>query len=123
MHLRKLVLSDAVPMLEWMHNTNVVEYFDADFSKMTLENCLEFIRKTNECEMEDVHRAICSDNDQYLGTVSLKNISMKDKNAEYAIVINQESMGKGVSHFATKSILRIAFEELGLHKVYLYVKG
>ncbi|MDY3745764.1 MAG: GNAT family protein [Lachnospiraceae bacterium] len=122
MYLRKLKVKDAVPMLEWMHDEDVVKNLAADFMNMTLESCMKFIETANADESITLHRAICTDEDKYLGTISLKNISGKDSNAEYAIVICSEAMGKGVSKFATEEILKIAFNDLGLHKVYLYVK-
>lgn len=36
-------------------------------------------------------------------------------------MLRQAAQGKGYAGFATREILRIAFEELGLHKVYLNV--
>lgn len=67
------------------------------------------------------HYAICDDNDAYQGTISLKDIDKENGTAEYAIVLRRQAQGKGYARFATQEILRIAFEELGLHKVYLNV--
>ena len=69
----------------------------------------------------DRHYAICDDNDAYQGTISLKDIDKENGTAEYAIVLRRQVQGKGYARFATREILRIAFEELGLHKVYLNV--
>lgn len=123
MYLRKLNEKDAEPMLRWMHDQDVVYNLAADFMNMQLDDCLRFIKKANNDESRELHRAICANDDTYLGTVSLKNISLEDHNAEYAIVVCKEAMGTGASRFATIDILRIAFEVLNLHKVYLYVKG
>ena len=59
--------------------------------------------------------------DEYLGTVSLKNISKENKCAEYAIVVRKIARGTGVARKATEDILDYAFNVLGLHKVYLNV--
>ena len=67
------------------------------------------------------HYAICDDEDAYQGTISLKDIDVENGTAEYAIVLRRQAQGKGYASFATREILRIAFEELGLHKVYLNV--
>ena len=67
------------------------------------------------------HYAICDEQDMYMGTISLKHIDEKNGTAEYAIVLRREVQGQGYAGFATREILRIAFEELGLHKVYLNV--
>lgn len=123
MYLRKLKEKDAKPMLEWMHDQDVVNNMATDFMHMTLEDCLSFIRKSNDDESYTVNRAICSDDDEYLGTISLKNISSVNKNAEYAVVLKREAMGSGVAKFATMEILKLAFIGLKLHKVYLYVRS
>lgn len=123
MYLRNLKEKDAEPMIEWMHDQDVIENMAADFMHMSIEDCLQFIRKSNEDESATLNRAICTDEDEYLGTVSLKNISDTDKNAEYAIILKKSAMGSGAARFATVEILRIAFEVLKLHKVYLYVRS
>lgn len=122
MYLRDLKETDAEIMLEWMHDQNVVEKMAADFMHMTIDDCVRFIQNSNSNETLNVNRAICSDEDEYLGTISLKNISKEDLNAEYAIVLSRKAIGKGISSLATIEILKIAFYDLHLHKVYLYVK-
>lgn len=123
MYLRKLEEKDAFTMLEWMHDQYVVENMAADFMNMSIEDCLRFIKKSNEDESVTLNRAICSNDDEYLGTISLKNISNLDKNAEYAVVIKKTAMGSGAARFATLEILKLAFEELKLHRVYLCVRS
>ena len=81
MKLRKLELKDAELMLEWMHDKNVVEMLAQNFENKTIEDCKQFIRNANEDESIFMHRAICNDQDEYLGTVSLKHINIQDKNA------------------------------------------
>lgn len=121
MYLRNLKEKDAEKMLEWMHDTDVVNVLPTQFEKMTLDDCYNFIKVSNEEQKENIHMAICSDSDEYLGTVSLKRINYKDKNAEYAIAIRKSAMGKGVSAFATREIIKMAFEKLQLERVYLCV--
>lgn len=110
-------------MLEWMHDENVIENMAADFIHMTLDDCERFIIKSNRDEKHNINRAICTDEDEYLGTISLKNISYTDKNAEYAIILRRGAMGSGAAKFATREILKIAFNDVGLHKVYLCVRS
>ena len=70
---------------------------------------------------EAAHLAIVDDKDEYLGTVSLKNIDKKAKDAEYAISLRSAYHGKGIGKIATRLILEYAFDELGLSRVYLNV--
>ena len=59
-----------------------------------------------------------------IGTVFLKNIDVAKKQAEFGIFIGEpKGRGKKLSYLATYSILRIAFEEIGLNRVYLSVVG
>lgn len=123
MKLRSLEKKDAPYMLEWMHDKDVVKYLSTDFSEKTLDDCLMFIELANDhIEKErNLHYAICDDNDEYYGTISLKNIDTTNKIAEYAISTNKKSFGTGYALKATKELLKIAFFELGLNKIYLYV--
>ena len=120
MKLRTLCENDASGMLEWMHDSAVNQYFRAPFAQMTIENALSFIQGGGQ-DASARHYAICDDKDVYQGTISLKAVDKENGTAEYAIVLRRQAQGKGYASFATREILRIAFEELGLHKVYLNV--
>lgn len=117
--LRKLAKKDVGRMLEWMHDPEVSSCFRTDFTKMTKKDVENFIE--NSFTKDDVNFAFVDENDNYLGTISLKHISKVDKNAEYAIVTHRDAQGTGAAFRATMDILKYAFEELGLHRVYLNV--
>lgn len=119
--LRCLEDKDAERMLEWMHESDVTKYLAQNFAEKTIEDCRKFILSSQENEEENIHRAICDDEGIYLGTVSLKHINKKDKNAEFAISMHADAIGTGASRFGTDGIICFAFETLGLEKVYLNV--
>lgn len=119
-HLRKLEEKDVPFMLEWMHDPSIACFFRFDAMSMTEEKCLEYIRTANSDD-NSKHFAIADENDEYLGTISLKNIDYEKKEAEYAISTRKIVHGTGAATLATNEILKIAFEELGLNKVYLNV--
>lgn len=106
-------------MLEWMHDDSVNCNFRFPFAQMTLEKVEAFIE--NSYSEETQNFAFVDEKDEYLGTISLKHISKEDKNAEYAVVTRKAAQGTGAARQATMDILKYAFEELGLHKVYLNV--
>lgn len=56
-----------------------------------------------------------------MGTISLKHIDYENKNAEYAIALHMDAIGKEYARQATDRVLTIAFHELGLHRIYLNV--
>ena len=117
MRLRNLELKDAPFMLEWMHDESVVENLQANFAAKTLSDCENFIRSCAD-STENLHMAIVDDNDEYMGTVSLKHIDRNRGDAEFAITIRSCAMGKGISAYGMRQIIRVGLEEMGLKKVY-----
>ena len=115
MHLRKLELKDAPLMLSWMHDDSVTVKLRTNFASKTIYDCEAFIRSSWE-EGESLHYAIASDEDEYMGTVSLKHI--EEASAEFAITVRAEAMGRGYSWFGMEEIIKKAFDELGLDSVY-----
>ncbi len=115
MRLRKLELKDAPLMLEWMHDSEVVANLRTNFMSKTIEDCKHFIENSRNMEKE-VHLAIVSDEDEYMGTVSLKHI--ENENAEFGITVRKTAMTRGYSWFGMEAILEIAFNEMQLESVY-----
>ena len=117
MRLRDLELKDAPLMLEWMHDPSVVEKLRGHFAEKTIEDCETFI-KVSEDKTKDIHLAIVSNEDEYMGTVSLKSIDRTNNSAEFAITVRKTAMGRGYSWWGMEEIIRLAFEEYGLENVY-----
>lgn len=91
MKIRKLKPCDAERMLEWMHDTSIVENLQDIFKDKTINDCYNFIN--NSCSKSFIHLAITADDDLYMGTISLKHIT-KDT-AEFVIVAHGDAIGKG----------------------------
>ena len=117
MYLRKLESRDAPAMLSWMHDESVVGHLHTDFTSKSLTDCEKFIVASQNME-NDAHFAIASDEDEYMGTVSLKHIDRDGGTAEFAITVRKESMGRGYSWFGMEAILEKAFSDFGLESVY-----
>ena len=115
MKLRKLKRSDAPLMCQWMHDENVIHYLQAKFVEKSETDCRAFIDAALN-ETTNLHLAIADDNDTYMGTVSLKNISAGK--AEFAIAMRTEAMGKGYASYGMKEIIRIGFDERNLDYIY-----
>lgn len=120
MRLRDLEEKDVDGMLEWMHSDLAKRIFEKDFNKFTRDDVINFVKNANSSDTE-FNYACVDNNDEYLGTVSLKNVDYKNKNAEFAISFREKAHGSGAATYATKAILKKAFEELDLENVYLDV--
>lgn len=114
MRMRRLEEKDAPFMLEWMHDESVVEYLSANFAAKTIDDCKAFIESA--CTDTDVNMAVVNDDDEYMGTVSLKHI--QDKTAEFAITFRKCAMGQGYSTYGIKKIIEYGLEEIGLESIY-----
>lgn len=120
MKLRALVEKDAPLMLEWMHDKNVTRYLSKPFGSNTLSDCINFISEnaSPSADADFLNLAIASDEGEYMGTVSLKNIDRLNAYAEFAIVVRPKAMGKGFSWYGMREIIKIGFEKYGLKHIY-----
>ncbi len=123
MRLRKLEEKDAEGMLEWMQDAEVQKGFQFHADEKDIESVIDFIRRADiqMIDGQDIHYAITDENDEYQGTISLKSIDLTDKRAEYAISLRRGAWGKGIASQATREILRLAFEQFGMERIYLNV--
>ena len=123
MRLRPLEEKDADGMLEWMNDPKIQKNFRFPMEGRGREEVLRFIETaaTEPADGANLHYAVVDETDEYLGTVSLKDVDLKAGNAEYAISLRSKAQGRGVGKAATMEILRMAFEEFGLQRVYLNV--
>lgn len=119
MKLRRLDDKDLPFMKEWMKDREITVNFRTSFEGFSDEMLLKFIRESYS--EQNIHLAVVNEEDEYLGTISLKNINYIDKNAEYAIVLRKKAIRKNVATKATEAILKLGFEELNLKKIYFNV--
>lgn len=117
MYLRKLELKDAEPMLSWMHDPKVTQFMHQDYSTLQVNDAIDFIT-ASEWLLDEKHMAIANDDDEYMGTVSLRHIDKLNGLAEFAIVIREEAMGKGYALHGMVEMLDKAFKYYGLEKIY-----
>lgn len=114
MKLRHLKTEDAPLMLEWMHDPSVVEKLQTDFSSKSLQDCQLFIE--NSITPTDIHLAIADENDEYMGTVSLKHILTPS--AEFAITVRKSAMNRNIASWAMTEILSLARTNYQLSEIY-----
>jgi len=118
--LRPLDLSDAQFMSEFIEDEDISKNLLFTRYPSSNENMITFIKSSWE-DKKNVHYAITNENREYIGTISLKNISYIDQNAEYAIVTRKKYWGQRIALEATNKILLYGFFTLNLNKIYLNV--
>lgn len=121
--LRVLQKADAQGMLEWMHDKDINCFFRFDAENMTEEKAFKFIEDSIKDieERKSYNFAITDTKNQYLGTISLKDVDWDARIAEYAISLRKSAQGRGIATIATKKLFEIAFEKLRLNRIFLNV--
>lgn len=115
MQLRKLEIKDLPLIKSCMADKEIISMYYRNFTDMKDWEMEEFILSSQN-DKENLHFAIASDTNEYMGTVSLKHI-FKDS-AELAIAVRKEAMRCGYAWFGMEEIIKVAFEELKLESVY-----
>ncbi len=115
MRIRKLNKKDAPYMLEWMHDCSVTRFLKKDFSGKTTDDCLKFIEGADD-ETVNLHLAVVNDADEYMGTVSLKQIC--HNTAELGIVMRKCAIGEGYASFCLKEIIAYSYRNRGIDEIY-----
>ncbi len=109
-------------MLEWMSDKDLTSGFRSDFSSKTIRDAEDFIKAARNSR-EDRHYAIANDEDEYMGTISLRNIDMEEGAAEFVVVVRRQALGKGYALHGMIEALDTAFNAMGLNSVYWRVKA
>lgn len=117
--IRKLQLKDANRMYLCLTDFENMQYMRLTKGTHSIENCEKFIRQS--FSETDQHFAIVDEDDEWIGTISLKNIDYDVGMAEYAIITDKSVHGKGYALYATRELLKYAFDILKLNRVYLNV--
>lgn len=121
--LRKLSEADTKNIVKW-RNSEFVRRNLYSQNILTEEQHLNYFRnvvETGKCAQWII---VADDGvkETDIGTVFIKNIDRDNHKGEYGIFIGEDDFrGKGCAYPTTMAILKIAFEELHLNRVYLSV--
>lgn len=117
MKLRDLIIEDANGMFNWFKDKAVTEFLHGEYTNYTIQDAENFILKESRV-MDEIHKAIVNDENEYIGTVSLRHIDRVGETAELAIVVQSEFFSKGYAWFAVSEMLKYAFQVLEIRGVY-----
>lgn len=120
-YLRPITAEDTEMVLRWRNSDGVKKYYlyrkditPAEHGKWLAEK----VGKGLVYQFIIVTR----DSDTPIGSVYIQHIDRDNRNAEFGIFIGEDAaLGHGYGTEAARLIVRFAFCELGLHKLYLRV--
>ena len=122
-YLRPLTEADTDNIVRWRNLPSVKNnlYSNADITVETHLNYFRKIVRSGKCR-QFIIVVQTGEEEIDIGTTFLKNIDEENQKAEYGIFIGEESArGKGFGTKAAQETLKIAFQQLGLNKIYLSV--
>ena len=117
--IRRLLEKDAENMLQCLLDGETMRFMRLRNDRQSIENCKAFILKSFTAQNQ--HFAIVNEDDEWVGTISLKNIDYEVGAAEYAIITARQVHGKGIAFLATQELLKYALFTLNLNRIYLNV--
>lgn len=119
-HLRPLTESDLTTKYRDWFNDEEVCQFNSHHRFPNYNEDMHAYYETTIRSHENLILAICdNETDTHVGNVSLQGINLLDRSAEFAIVIGEKtSRNRGVGVEVMQLILRHAFDQLNLNRVY-----
>lgn len=121
--LRAIEREDLPMFVRWFNDPEVRRY-TSQFAPISLaeeELWFEALLK-DENSFIYVIEATTADEATSVGTIILRKIDWRNRSGEYGIAIGEKAyQERGLGTEATRVILRFAFEEVNLHRVYLTV--
>lgn len=118
--------NDFKQLIDWITDEELLTNWSGNLFSYPLTNkSLEwYVRDTNIVNKSDafIYKVLDQD-DNAIGHISLGSISWKNRSARLTRVLlgNKNERGKGCCHEMVTATLKIAFEELNLHRVSLGV--
>jgi len=118
--LRALEETDLERCYGWINDPEVIEHLTMRFPiSMTDER--KWLLQASSGDANKSFAVIAEDG-EHIGNIGLHRIDYPDGNAELGILIGaKERWGKGYCADAIMTLLKLAFEEMNLHRVYLRV--
>ncbi len=118
-HLRALQESDCQgAYLQWFNDAEVCRFNGHHLFPYQREEAEAYVRKVELSPSDLVLAIVLTAGDRHIGNVSLQNINLVHRSAEFAIVLGEKEIwGKGYSKQAARLILNHGFLTLNLQRV------
>ncbi len=118
--IRKFESSDIENKVKWVNDKANNKYLHYDLPLEYEKTLVWFEKNKNATNRYD---AVIEYNNKPVGLIGLLGIDSKNSKAEYYVLLGEsDCQGKGIASKATKLLLKCAFDELKLNKIYAYVE-
>ena len=118
--LRPLMIKDYIYFFKWLNDPQVLQFigFYLPASEMKEKKWVEeYSLKNNSLEVLFIIET--ASDSVVIGFCVIGKINYKDCNAEFTVIIGDSSYwGKGIGQEASKLLIKYAFNQLNLHRLY-----
>lgn len=105
--------------VSWLNDKEVCKYNRHGETEYTVEMAREFIKSLENDKSKEVYAVYLIENDMHIGNISLQSIDLKNKNVEIAYLFGEKQYwNKGYAKEASEILIKRAFNELNLHRIY-----
>ena len=116
--LRSITEADLPDYVRWLNDPEVTEFTAMESGSITLEGEREWFEHISDPDSRIRNWAIEVDG-RHIGNCAL-HLDASGQTAGFGIVIGDKGQwGKGYGTAALREVLRIGFEEMGLHRIHL----
>ena len=121
--LREISAEDLPTLNSWRNAPEVIEHLGSNFLYIGEEIDTRWYENYIKNLSQSVRLSIIDEEDgTYIGNVNLTQIHGINRSAEFSIMIgNKDYWGKGIGQIATKHMLNHGFNDINMHRIYLFV--
>lgn len=119
-YLRPITEDDTNNIIQWRNSEHVRKYFIYQ-EEFTREGHLEWIETKIKTGNVIQFMIVLRKTNKTIGSVYLRDVNRIQRKAEYGIFIGEDEKGKGYGTQAARLMIKYAFEDMHLHKLYLRV--
>jgi RimJ/RimL family protein N-acetyltransferase len=118
---KKVSLEDIDYVMTWINDPEVVKNFQNFDRQISKTEELEFLERIIASPVDHLFSLFDAESGAYVGQGGINNIAPKNNLGRLSIFIRKEMQHQGYGRTAVLEILRYAFKDLNLHKVWLVV--
>lgn len=105
--------------VSWLNDKEVCKFNSHGEIDYTNEMAIDFINSLKTDKSKEVYAVYLKENNTHIGNISIQQLDLKNNNAEIAYIFGEKQYwGQGYAFEASKLLLKRAFEDLKLHRIY-----
>jgi diamine N-acetyltransferase len=122
-YLRSLEMADLERCHRWHNDPDLYQHLGNSYRPVSQKSEAAWLESKASWHQNEFNLAIClTASDEHIGNIYLRDIDWVSRRAELHIFIGDKTQrSKGCGQSAVRQLVRYAFDELGLQRVFLFV--